>query len=115
MLKEMLGFAKPAKVKNIEYETERLRYILEKWYVPDFIITRKDGSKIYIETKGYFRPDDRAKLLATRDNNPGVDIRLVFMVDNKLNKNAKMKYSGWAEKHNFTYSIGHVPFDWFKV
>lgn len=99
---------------KIEYETEKLSYILSRNYVPDFILSFDDGRKIYIETKGYFRSEDRAKLLAVRDANPEVDLRILFAKDNKLNGKSRSRYSDWAKRHNFQYAIGTFPVEWFE-
>ena len=39
---------------NIEYqyESEKIPYMIEAYYIPDFIV-----GDIYFETKGYFPPD----------------------------------------------------------
>lgn len=100
---------------SIEYESERLPYVIAKTYVPDFIITLSCGRKIYIEAKGYFRPTDRIKMLAVKRMNPTLDIRIVFAVDNKLNKGSKSRYSDWCEKHGFPYAVGLVPKNWMNV
>lgn len=97
---------------STSYETERLTYKLLKTYIPDFILTFKDGRKIYLEVKGYLRPSDRTKLLAVKEMNPQIDLRLVFMQDNKLNKNSKTTYSQWATKHGFPYCFKTIPKEW---
>lgn len=98
----------------MEYESVILPYTLRRDYVPDFCITLRSGHRIFIEAKGYLRPDDRAKLLSARECNPEADIRLVFQQDNKLNKNSRTRYSGWAERHGFKYAIGSIPIEWLK-
>lgn len=103
----------PYKTK-IQYETEKLDYTILKNYIPDFILTLRDGRKVYVEVKGYFRQPDRTKMLAVLKDNPGVDLRIVFEKNNKLNKKARMRYSDWCEKHNIPYSINSIPMEWFK-
>jgi hypothetical protein len=99
---------------NIEYETEKLDYVLIRNYLPDFILKFDDGRKIYIETKGYLRGEDRAKLLAVRDRHPDLDLRLVFSKDNRLNRKSRSRYSCWAKRHGFTYSVGTIPMEWLE-
>jgi hypothetical protein len=70
------------KGSEVDYETEKLEYILTKHYVPDFIITFNDGTKMYIECKGYFKYPDREKMISVKENNPDLDIRFVFYRDN---------------------------------
>jgi len=95
------------------YETEKLPYTLHKRYIPDFVIEKPNGKKIYIEAKGYFRPADRTKILAVvRDNN--IDLRLLFQQDNFLRKGSKTRYSDWARKHGIPFSVGEIPSNWLK-
>lgn len=96
---------KKAKVKY-KYEAEKIPYILAKHYVPDFIVITKSG-KIYIEAKGYFRPEARTKMVAVKIANPSLDIRIVFYSKNK-------SYIKWAERHGFPYAIGEIPQEWLN-
>lgn len=111
--RKLKGMTKRSKIK-MEYETERIPYLLPKFYVPDFILTKPDGSKMYIEMKGYLRPSDRTKLLAVKKLNPHMDLRLIFGADNKLSKKSKTRYSEWATKNNIPYAINHVPKEWIR-
>lgn len=97
---------------KVEYESEFIPFVLERRYNPDFVITRKDGSKLYIESKGYLRRDDRSKLIAIRRQNPELDIRIIFQ-KNQLIKGTKSRYSDWADRHKYPYAIGtKVPKEW---
>ena len=99
---------------DLEYETERLKYIIEKEYIPDFIITFKDDYKIYVEAKGYFPYEHREKMIAVKKANPTLDIRMVFYGDSpsKLGRGNKMKPSEWAVKYGFPFAIGEIPKEW---
>jgi len=99
---------------KIDYETETIKYRLEKTYIPDFIITFKDGRKIYIEAKGFLRPENRAQLLAVKSQYPDIDLRLVFERDNKLRRTSTTRYSDWATQKGFKFSIGNIPSEWFE-
>ena len=112
VLKDVL----PTKYK-LEYEVDKLPYVLEKNYIPDFTITRDDGTILYIEAKGLGRAFDgyvRAKMIAIKAQHPEKDIRIIFYRDGPIAKNAKMKASDWAEKHGFPYSISEIPEEWFS-
>lgn len=93
-----------AKVK-VGYETERLPYILARYYIPDFVIELND-KKIYIETKGYLRPEDKSKMKAVKKAFPDIDLRIVFY-------EKKLKYIKWAEKNGLIWAIGSVPEEWY--
>ena len=102
---------------KIEYESEKLPYTVTEShkYIPDFIVTTKSGRKLYLEVKGYFRPADRKKMLLVRDQHPDKDIRLVFKYNNKINPKSKTRYSDWAEKNGFMYTLkGVIPEEWFE-
>lgn len=101
-------------VVSFSYETEKLPYLLERRYVPDYIVTKKDGTKVYLEVKGYLRPTDRSKMIAVKKMNPELDIRFCFAKDNKLKASSNTTYSMWAEKNGFPWCIGVIPKVWFK-
>lgn len=88
------------------YEDHRFDYVLLKTYTPDFSFRDPKTKEIFfIEAKGRFPGSDRTKLLEVREQNPGVDIRLLFMQDNWISSNKKARYSDWAKKHDFRYSV----------
>lgn len=89
---------------NFEYERDKFPYVLASHYIPDFTVHTGFG-KLYIETKGYLRPEDKRKLVAVKKQHPEIDLRIVFYADNK--KNIK-----WAEKNGFRWSIGTIPKEW---
>lgn len=101
------------KGQSLFYERDKFKYTLERSYTPDFIVEKGDGTTIYIESKGYLRPEDRAKILAVlRDNT--IDLRLLFKQDHTLSKGSRNRYSDWAAKHNIPFAIGEIPEQWLK-
>lgn len=82
-----------------EYETLKLPYVTESNYWPDFIL----ADRIF-EGKGYFRPEDRRKMLDVKRMHPDRRIIIVFQIPNKkLYKNSKTTYAEWAEKNGFEW------------
>ncbi len=65
---------------------------------------------VYIETKGLLRKPDARKLIAVKECNPEIDLRLVFYEDKRWSK--RMRYTDWAAKHGFECAIGRVPKEW---
>ena len=109
------------KKARVEYETEKFPYSINHLYTPDFVITKKDGSKLYIEAKGNGRQFDhsvRTKMISVRDQHPEIDLRILFFSDGKIGPKRKdgsfMKQSDWAIKNNFKFAIGTVPIEWLK-
>lgn len=87
-----------------KYEEERIPYILARHYIPDFILYTPLG-KVYVECKGYLRPEDKSKLRAVKKLNPQVDLRIVFY-------RPVESYIKWCERWGFKYAIEKVPKDW---
>jgi predicted nuclease of restriction endonuclease-like RecB superfamily len=94
---------KKAKV-SFKYESERIPYLLSGHYIPDFVVSLPNG-KIYIETKGYLRPEHKRKMVAVKKLNPHLDIRILFY-------SKKTKDIRWAEKYGFIYAIEDIPKEW---
>jgi hypothetical protein len=103
--KKLYKQLKKAKV-DFKYESSRIPYILACDYVPDYTVLTKRGV-IYIEAKGYLRPEHKRKMVAVKRQHPEKDIRIVFYSKNK-------KYIKWAEKNSYTYAIGSIPKEWLE-
>lgn len=100
------------------YESEVIKFTPEpkvRRYTPDFILTKKNGDKMYIEVKGYFKTADRVKHLAIQRQHHTLDIRFLFEnSNNKLNKKSKTTYAAWCDKHGFRWASKIVPEDWLN-
>ena len=122
------NIAKDLKARRIkfEYETIKIPYYLSKKgrckfcssgvvfvhkvYTPDFII----GSLIF-EAKGRFVSSDRTKMLAAKEANPSLDIRMLFMRDQWCTKKKRKRYSDWCNDHNIPFAFGTaLPKDWLR-
>lgn len=97
----------------VEYETEKLDYVIASTYTPDFIITKRDGKTIYVEAKGLFDYDAMRKMIAVKTQYPLLDIRMVFYRDGLVRKGSTMRYSDWCNKNGFPFAVKEVPKDWF--
>jgi predicted nuclease of restriction endonuclease-like RecB superfamily len=86
------------------YEGTRIPYVLSGHYIPDFVITTHNGM-VYIETKGYLRPEHKRKMVAVRRQHPEIDLRILFYAPNK-------SYIKWAEKNGIKYAISVIPQEW---
>ena len=89
-----------------KYEAERIAYILARHYIPDFIVETPTG-KLYIECKGYLRPEHKAKLVAVKRQHPEIDLRILFYADTKKN-------TRWAEKNGIKFAISKIPREWLR-
>lgn len=96
---------------NVDYEPVKFKYTTDHIYTPDFRIrSLSDPDEWFIESKGYFRQEDMRNLRAVARCNPALDLRIIFQRDSKYRKT--MKYSDWAERYGFPYSIAKVPKEW---
>jgi predicted nuclease of restriction endonuclease-like RecB superfamily len=96
------------------YETEKFPYVVEHLYIPDFVFPQ---TRILVEAKGYFTPEDRGKILKARPaiDESGWELRFVFQrAANKLNKNSKTTYGKWCDRHGFVWAEGLIPSDWYS-
>lgn len=103
--KRIFGQLRRAKV-TFHYEHDKIPYVVAGHYLPDFTVETATG-KIYIETKGYFRPEAKRKMVAVKKLNPQLDIRLVFY-------SHKPKDIKWAERYGFKWAIEKVPKEWLQ-
>lgn len=82
----------------------------ERSYTPDFFLPKG----VVVEAKGKLDARQRKKLLAVKKSNPKLDLRILFMKDNKISSNSKTRYSEWAAKHGFIAAVEIIPKEWFK-
>jgi len=88
---------------KLEYETYKFNYTTHHTYTPDFYDATTGR---YYETKGVFTSADRSKILTVLEQNPGLDLTLVFQNPRlTLNKNSKTTYGEWATKHNIKWTV----------
>jgi hypothetical protein len=99
-------------IEFTEQPKPALKYQLYRTYTPDFRI-----GDMFIETKGWLRPEDRTKMKAIKKAHPELDIRFVFQnAKAKLNnKRPKSKtYAQWAEQYGFPWAHGEIPNEWIQ-
>lgn len=89
---------------KFKYESEKIPFVIASHYIPDFILSTPNG-KVYVECKGYFRPEAKRKMVAVKKQRPELDIRILFYSFNK-------QYVKWAERQGFRYAVGTIPEDW---
>lgn len=82
-----------------------------KRYRPDFYFP---DHGFWIEFKGNLDSRDRTKLIAVLREHPELDLRIVFLADNKLSRLSDTRYSEWAKANNFVHHFGrYAPDEWF--
>ena len=69
-----------------EYESEKISYVIQHHYTPDFILP----NHTVLECKGYWDAADRRKIKKVKEDNPDLDLRMVFQSPyNTISKKSK--------------------------
>ena len=107
------GLADQLKEAGVEFEYERdvivwVQPAQTRKYTPDFFL--ENG--IIVEAKGKWTIEDRKKMVNVIEQNPDLDIRMLFQFDNKLNRKAKQRYSDWCDRRDIKYAVGKIPEAW---
>ena len=102
-----------------EYEKEHIIWIEPekvRKYNPDYFVETKSGNLIIVEAKGRWTPEDRKKICYVTEQNPRLDVRMLFERDNTLSKSPKSKkYSEWCDRKGIKYAVGRaIPEEWIN-
>jgi len=95
---------------HYEYEGLSLPFTIKHLYTPDFVLP----NGIVLETKGYWKPEDRRKIRQVVTENPHIDLRMVFQDPyKKISKKSKTTYAKWCTRYNIKWCAYHaIPVDW---
>ena len=95
---------------NYEYETTKIAYTIPHNYCPDFILP----NGIILECKGYWDAADRRKIKSVKEQNPDIDLRMVFQSPfNTISKKSKTTYAKWCEQRGIPWTSFHeIPLEW---
>lgn len=102
------------------YESEKVRYevpVTPRQYIPDFSVVTHSGKTIRIEAKGRWLSQDRAKLKLVVQQNPDINLRLLFQRDNPIRKGSKTTYTMAATKLGIVCAVsaqGIPPQEWLN-
>lgn len=98
--------------EGFKYEEHKIKYQKKvSTYTPDILL--ENG--IFIEVKGYFDAEDRAKHLLIKEQHPDLDIRFLFQTSSKkIHKSSSTTYSTWCDKHGFKYAEREIPLEWLR-
>jgi len=100
---------------QFEYESEKIKYTVDRTYNPDVIFRKKSGELLYVELKGFFDKASQNKMKWVKQSNPDLDIRIIFMDSSKkIHKGAKMSYADWCRKYGYKFSDKRMPSTWLK-
>lgn len=113
------AFVYPLAAKGRCAECGSTKVVRLKTYLADFAVypngRLNSAGGFILETKGKFTSVDRTKMLAVIKEHPEVRFRMLFMADNKLNKNSETRYSDWCKKNGIEFAVGKfLPPSWIK-
>ena len=93
-----------------EYESTKVPYVIQHNYTPDFILP----NGVWLEAKGYWDSKDRKKIKSVIQQNPDIDLRMVFQAPyNTISKKSKTTYAKWCERNNIMWcSFSNIPIAW---
>lgn len=93
-----------------EYESTKVPYVISHNYSPDFVLP----NGVWLETKGYWDSADRRKIKAVVQQNPDIDLRMVFQAPfNTISKKSKTTYAKYCEKLGIPWtSFANIPLEW---
>ena len=95
---------------SYEYETTKISYTIPHNYTPDFVLP----NHVVLEAKGYWDAADRRKMKAVKEQNPDLDIRMVFQNPYiTISKKSKTTYAQWCERYKIPWTSWHnIPMEW---
>ena len=93
-----------------EYESTKVPYVIQHNYPHDFILP----NGVRLEAKGYWDSKDRKKIKSVIEQNPDIDLRMVFQAPfNTISKKSKTTYAQWCDKLGIKWtSFANIPLDW---
>lgn len=84
-------------------------------YTPDFLIIKKSGAGMVIETKGRFLAADREKIRILKKTRPWLDFRMIFTNPKaRFSKTNTKTYADFCEQLGIPYAKGKIPDEWLK-
>ena len=95
---------------DYDYETTKVAYTISHLYCPDFVLL----NGVVLECKGYWEAADRRKIKTVKEQNPDMDLRMVFQAPyNTISRKSKTTYAQWCEKLDIPWtSFQNIPLDW---
>lgn len=104
----------------------KIQYLVPEsvhYYTPDFLVQKKDGSWLIVETKGIWDYDDRKKHVWIKEQYPKLDLRFVFTRSRSpTSKGAKQTYADICEGRGrgifkgltWQYADKRIPEEWLN-
>jgi hypothetical protein len=98
---------------RVEFEPFRIWYVPKPtFYKPDWLLL---DNGILVESKGYFETKDRTKLRQILEQNPGLDLRILFANPHlPIGTKSSTTYAMWADRLGIPWAV-KLPKAWVKA
>jgi hypothetical protein len=97
-----------------DYEATSLQFTMEHTYTPDWRFVDLDGIPFFIETKGYFRPEQRSTMLAFRRSHPLVRLIVALQAPKQVLKGMKKPIAKWCEQNAIPWCPAPPPAEFIR-
>ena len=101
---------------SVDYETDVISFYWPERmarYTPGFKLPKPGGGFFFLEVKGRWVTGDRQKMILVRQQNPDLDIRMLFQrATNRLYKGSKTTYADWCDMNGIAWCEKSIPTDW---
>ena len=125
---EMVSWLKIHKIAY-EYESKECKFSYirpstDHLYTCDFMLLKKDGGYMYVETKGKWDAGDREKMYLVKKFHPEIDIRMAFQGDPTKKWVGKKGVTSYADvctkgkgrnRKPYKWNEFNIPFCWADV
>jgi len=104
---------------NYEDATQKVHYTIpakKEWYLCDFFFPKKDGTTMFIDTKGEWVAKDREKFYLLKQQFPDMDLRIIFTRNPRTQWIGKRGVTSYADictlgKGRGIWKEFSIPFD----
>lgn len=95
---------------TLPYKT---RHGIDREYLPDFTLYRKDGGLMFLEVKGWMNQAAADKMTAVRWSfSPALDIRILWQSKSSKVGLHQMVPAEWCEWRDYPFAIKSIPEEW---
>lgn len=109
---------------TVAHHSDKIKYVIEHTYNPDFTIRYPDGREVFIEAKGYFQDAQEIQKYPAVKECLETHQELIFVFEKPTKPihfrsvrkdGTKMTHAEWAEKQGFRYysldNVGEILID----
>lgn len=102
---------------KFQYEPVQIPYrnnTGDHFYIPDFLVCLKDGTRVYLEVKGFMPLEAAHKMQAVKYQNAGLNIWCVFQNGKTKVGRRRSTNLAWAKRNGFPAVAKTIPSEWLE-